>query len=102
MSVYTVAFVSAVGVPVYYLLGAANIAAVHVIYPICIIVGTSVTVCLIFVPKVCAVWKEPNGTIDNQLLNGMDVKKVAPIDTLTEKMETRSRLEALLLEVLRL
>ncbi|XP_067655447.1 gamma-aminobutyric acid type B receptor subunit 2-like [Haliotis asinina] len=98
MSVYTVALVSLVGVPVFYLLGPANIAAVYIICPVCIIVGTSVTVCLIFVPKVYVVWKEPNCSIDNQLLKGMDVKKVVPIDTLTEKMETRTRMEALLLE----
>ncbi|XP_046335759.2 gamma-aminobutyric acid type B receptor subunit 2-like [Haliotis rufescens] len=98
MSVYTVALVSLIGVPVFYLLGVNNIAAVYVISPICIIVCSSVTISLIFVPKMHAVWKDPNGVIDNKLLSGVDVKQVVPIDTLTQKMETRSRLEVLLLE----
>ncbi|KAK3707797.1 hypothetical protein RRG08_014488 [Elysia crispata] len=106
LCVYNVAVICSIVVPLSFILGDEYLGGRYIIKSLFLILCTTVTQCIVFLPKIYCVYRDPTGDVDIRFQtnpNGPTTgtfhsSKVLPLKTLTENISIQRRLEKLLKE----
>ncbi|GFO30147.1 gamma-aminobutyric acid type b receptor subunit 2, partial [Plakobranchus ocellatus] len=104
LCVYNVAVVCIIGVPLGFIISDENFEGRYVIKSLFVILCTTVILCIVFLPKIYSVYRDPSGDVEIRFQTAatrgpsLHASKITPLQQMTENITIQRRLENLLKE----